>query len=524
MKECKALILICDSTWMIEDALIMSDRLIVIEPGMIGSTFKDVVQGGNQADLEFFMDRLRNGAAVSGVELQLLCQGDVTLMQFFGYEVDDRFVIGAGKGLENMLALCVDTATRADIERETLIHKFLMTFLNQPSVTSVDAHILDDISRLNNDIINTNRELAKRNFELFLEKEQNRVTIASIGEAVVATDARGKITVMNAMAEQLTGWSRQDVLGMDVAEVVRFVQGTDHIPLHHLFSTSLAESVRSTLPANAMLVRRDGVILPVDDSIAPIKDESGETNGLVITFRDVTESKRLEKALAQANAKLGILNSITRHDILNQMTMLTGFLELCKRREKNPELVSYLDRMSRAASTVQRQISFTKDYQDMGVKTPTWIPIGRQTAEAFAMLHLPGMILDDRTDGVEILADQLAEKVPYNLIDNSVRHGEHVKHIMMQAEQVGDRMLIVYQDDGKGIEAEIKEHIFENGFGKNTGLGLFLTREILSITDITIVENGRTDQGARFEIQVPSGGWRRSLSHMIDDPLNHIDI
>jgi signal transduction histidine kinase len=117
--------------------------------------------------------------------------------------------------------------------------------------------------------------------------------------------------------------------------------------------------------------------------------------------------------------------------------------------------------------------------------------------------------LEDLTDEVELLTDPLADKVPYNLVDNSIRHGKKVSRIRMSAEQVGDSMMIVYEDDGVGISAEDRERLFEKGFGKNTGYGLFLIREILAITGITIVENGKVGKGVRFEMLVPPGAWRR---------------
>jgi signal transduction histidine kinase len=100
------------------------------------------------------------------------------------------------------------------------------------------------------------------------------------------------------------------------------------------------------------------------------------------------------------------------------------------------------------------------------------------------------------------------EKVPYNLIENSMRHGEHVTHIRMNAKQIGDAMSIVYQDDGVGIDAKDKAHLFEKGYGKNTGLGLFFINKILATTCITIEENGEPGNGVRFEMLVPPGSWR----------------
>ena len=109
----------------------------------------------------------------------------------------------------------------------------------------------------------------------------------------------------------------------------------------------------------------------------------------------------------------------------------------------------------------------------------------------------------------EIFADRLFEKVFYNLIDNALRHGgDRMKTIHVSAQESDASLAIVCEDDGMGISEEDKKRLFTRGFGRNTGLGLFLSREILAITDITITENGIPGTGARFEIVVPKGMWR----------------
>jgi signal transduction histidine kinase len=234
-----------------------------------------------------------------------------------------------------------------------------------------------------------------------------------------------------------------------------------------------------------------------------MKEERRLIDAIAERIGHITGRKRIEEALKQANIKLGILSTITRHDINNQMMVLNGFLELAKRQEKAPDLTQYLEKISRAAANVQEQIAFTKTYQELGIQEPAWASVSRRISEAFATLHPAGAILENKTDGVEVLTDPLADKVSYNLIDNSMRHG-----IKMSAEQVGDAMMIVYEDDGVGIGAEDKKRLFQKGFGKNTGYGLFLIREILAITGITIVETGQAGKGVRFEMLVPPGAWR----------------
>jgi signal transduction histidine kinase len=96
----------------------------------------------------------------------------------------------------------------------------------------------------------------------------------------------------------------------------------------------------------------------------------------------------------------------------------------------------------------------------------------------------------------------------FNLLDNSIRHGQRVSGIRVSHHRSGDNLIVVWENNGTGIPVHEKERIFDRGFGKNTGLGMFMVREILALTDITITETGEPDKGARFEILVPKGAYR----------------
>jgi len=111
---------------------------------------------------------------------------------------------------------------------------------------------------------------------------------------------------------------------------------------------------------------------------------------------------------------------------------------------------------------------------------------------------------------LEVYSDPLLDRVFYNLVENSIRHGHHVTAISISAVHSEQGMMIVYEDNGFGIPKDQKEQIFAHGFGKNTGLGLFLIREILSMTGIMIRETGKVNQGVRFEILLPEGSYRRN--------------
>ena len=106
----------------------------------------------------------------------------------------------------------------------------------------------------------------------------------------------------------------------------------------------------------------------------------------------------------------------------------------------------------------------------------------------------------------EIFADQLLQKVFYNLIDNSLKHGKNVFYITIHTRLQDKDLIISYEDDGEGIPENMKERVFERGVGSGTGWGLFFVREVLSLTGITITEQGTFGIGARFLITVPEGG------------------
>ncbi|MFZ0005141.1 MAG: PAS domain-containing sensor histidine kinase [Methanoregula sp.] len=231
---------------------------------------------------------------------------------------------------------------------------------------------------------------------------------------------------------------------------------------------------------------------------------------VICTTVDITDNKLSHASLTQANKKLNLLNNITRHDILNQLSALHGFIELSKQKITDPQLISYLEKEEQAANAIRSQILFTRDYQNIGVHSPQWHNVAETVSLALASVDLHSILVDIRVPPVEIYADPLLEKVFYNLIDNSIRHGNQVSKIDFSSHESEAGLILTYCDNGAGISMEDKERIFQKGFGKNTGLGLFLTREILAITGLTITETGVPGKGARFEIVVLKEAYRFS--------------
>lgn len=229
-----------------------------------------------------------------------------------------------------------------------------------------------------------------------------------------------------------------------------------------------------------------------------------------VSERQLEELKKAQDAVFQANKKLNLLNSITRHDIINTLTAILLYVELLKEDEKDPAMRETIDKVGVLAETIRRQIEFTSFYQDIGVKSAVWQDLAGTIRSATTSLVTPGIDLTIDLPAMEIFADPLLKKVFYNLVENSIRHGETISHVKFSCMRSGRDCLILYEDDGTGVPDEVKEKIFRREFFKHTGFGLFLTREILAITHISIRENGEAGKGARFEITVPEGAYRLS--------------
>ena len=125
--------------------------------------------------------------------------------------------------------------------------------------------------------------------------ERLRITIASIGDAVAASDERGRITQLNPVAERLTGWREAEALGRTFAEVLVLVNEETRTPVPNPVERVLREGVVVGLANHTLLIARDGREVPIDDSAAPVRDEAGQLLGAVMVFRDITERRQVER-------------------------------------------------------------------------------------------------------------------------------------------------------------------------------------------------------------------------------------
>ncbi len=338
----------------------------------------------------------------------------------------------------------------------------------------------------------------KKAEEALREKSEELDRFFSVNlDMLCIADTDGNFHRLNIAWERTLGYSREELMSMKFLDLVH----PDDLP--------------KTLEAVALLAAQKEVVNFTnryrcsDGSYRWIEWRSYPYGNLIYAAaRDITDRLQGENALIQANKKLNILSSITRHDILNKITALYAFLDISRETCTNKEQCVHIDKEIETVQALQRQIEFTRFYQDIGVKAPEWQDLGTVFSRAVSQIPLGKISAETETGTYQVYADPLFEKVFYNMLENSLRHGEHVTAIRLSAQENAESLRIVYEDNGAGVPYEIKGKLFQRGFGKHTGLGLFLTREILAITGITVTENGEPGKGARFEIIVPAGGFR----------------
>jgi PAS domain S-box-containing protein len=242
------------------------------------------------------------------------------------------------------------------------------------------------------------------------------------------------------------------------------------------------------------------------DSIGKRIMYEGEPADLV-SIRNITQLKQATERLEVLNNKLKLVSSVMRHDIRNKITAVSGYTELAKSATRDPEILTYLQKQEPLLEEILEELAFIHDYEKLGAVAPSWNDLDIIIQLFQPLLHKNGIVLENSVKGLRIYADPLLERVFANLIDNSFRHAGKITTVRIAIELLDSHLILIYEDDGKGIPADQKKRIFEKGVGTNTGLGLFLIKEILAITGITITENGKPGKGVRFELLVPEGGY-----------------
>lgn len=353
----------------------------------------------------------------------------------------------------------------------------------------------------------TERVLAEKRFNNLFDVMKSGVAIYD----VLNDGERGSdyiIRDFNKRALEIEGKSREEVVGRSLLELRPTIESYGLIPI---FRQVWKTGVPAFFPSKVY----------VDDCYSNWYENtifrlpSGE---IAAIYDDVTDRmlvseklKKSESSYREINRKLNLLSSITRHDIRSQLMGLEGNLAMLQSKHGEPEYDGHLRKVEFAAKRISAMINFSKEYEDIGVNAPIWQNVHELVKRTSKNVQLgKTSLMNDIPTGTEVFADPMILKVFQNLMDNAIRHGGNITKICFSLEEKNGEHALVCEDDGVGISPEMRGKLFTKGAGKEHGFGLFLSREILAITGITIEEEGERGKGAKFVLSIPANGIRET--------------
>ncbi|MDD1690033.1 MAG: PAS domain S-box protein [Methanoregula sp.] len=348
-------------------------------------------------------------------------------------------------------------------------------------------------------------ELSKSQQDLIRSEERYRNVVEDQTEFICRFSPDGKLTFVNDAYCRYFNLDREDCIGKPHTVALP----PEDIPL-------MEEQLSQLSPANPVAAIDHRIIMPSGEvrwqhwSDRAIFDHTGKIIEYQSVGRDITDRKRMEQSLDESNKKLNLLSNITRHDILNKLTVLQGSLGLLELEIANPDHCRLISKAIQSSDVIRGQISFTQQYQDIGVQKPRWQNLHSAVTTVCMDDGFTNVSIDHHLEAWEVYADPLLRTVFLNLFENAEMHGGKVTRIAVNGTETPEDLVITVDDDGDGIAPEDKERIFRKGIGKHTGLGLFLVQEVLGITGISIRETGEFGKGARFELHIPMGIYRKS--------------
>ena len=383
--------------------------------------------------------------------------------------------------------------------------------------------------------------LARLRAEEALRKQSEwlRITLSSIGDAVVSTDAEGNVTFMNTVAESLTSWTQTEAIGRPLPEVFRIVNEQSRQPVDNPALRALREGAIVGLANHTILIAKNGTEWPIDDSAAPIRNELGEVFGVVLVFRDITERKKSEiernRLLASAEAARQEAEAANRlkdeflatasHELRTPLSAVVGWSRLLREGKLDSE------GSARALEAIERnahlQTKLIEDLLDISRIITGKLTLDRQPTE---MAHVVNDALNTVRPAAEaknitittsfdsqaepVLGDpNRLQQVVWNLLSNAVKFTPKDGHIGVALLRVDSQVEISVSDSGEGISPEFLPYVFERfrqADGRTTrqhgglGLGLAIVRHLVESHggSVNATSDGK-GRGATFSVLLP---------------------
>lgn len=254
--------------------------------------------------------------------------------------------------------------------------------------------------------------------------------------------------------------------------------------------------VRNKIISNKHL---DGRIIHM--IIVPIFDSNGSPQYVLGISEDVSHQN--------INLKMDLLFSITRHDILDNLAVIASHLERAQLMNSHEEMQQFFDKTIGSIESIRNQIAYMRVLQEGGIISPKWQRVREAFEAATNLLPEHHVTIGEDVDTAEVYADPLLPRVFYTLFENSLRNGRNRSSgIHLSVRKDNADLLICFEDDGYWVSEADKEKIFDVGYDTGQIHGMFLIRELLGFTGITIRELGTPGVGVFFEIRVPAGKFR----------------
>jgi len=340
-------------------------------------------------------------------------------------------------------------------------------------------------------------------------------------DAIVLADAEtGIILDCNRAATELVGRKKSEMVGKHqrILHPPEPIEGE----FSRTFKQHLKEKEGQVL--ETQVIKKTGEIRDV--AIKANIIELGNKRLIQGAFRDITEQKKAEEKLDEMmnelvtiNEKLGVIGKLTRHDARNKLSVIANNAYLAKQKlAADHTALEYLGDIESAVDQMEEIFDFARTYEMLGVEELSYMNVEKSVNEAAILFSgLASVKLTNECQGLTVMADSLLRQLFYNLIDDTLKHGEKVSQIRVYYEEGEDQLKLIYEDDGIGIPNYEKEKIFKEGYGKGTGYGLYLITKICETYGWTIRETGVPGKGAQFTMTIPKTNKKGIIPYRFDN-------
>jgi PAS domain S-box-containing protein len=362
--------------------------------------------------------------------------------------------------------------------------------------------------------------------EAELERERLRVTLTSIGDAVIATDVHGNVNFLNTIAENLTGWSKEEALGRPLTEVFKIINEYSRKLLENPVAKVLETESIVGLANHTILIARDQREIPIEDSAAPIRDNNNTIHGVVLVFRDVTEERKRAEALAELDrAKTEFFSNIS-HEFRTPLTLMLNPLQevLGNAAELSPEQAENLSMVHRNSLRLLKLVNSLLDFSRIQSKRiqasfePTDLSaLTTDLSSNFrSLVEQAGLRLNidcpPLSEAVYVDRD-MWEKIVLNLLSNAIKF-TFEGQIDVSLQEQGDKVELKIQDTGIGIPKHELPHVLERFHQvrgvkarshEGSGIGLALVAELVRYHQGEISIESELNKGTLVKVVFPLG-------------------